>query len=77
MRRGSDGAQRARSAATTASSGRTSFARSTATSLRHVPPGRPEGLTPPRQLRFTFRQEQRTHAAWAFPSADEQAALHA
>jgi hypothetical protein len=30
----------------------------------------------PRQLRFTFRQEQRTHAAWTFPSAQEQAALH-
>ena len=40
-------------------------------------PAGPEGLTPPRQLRFTFRQEQRTHAAWAFPSAQEQAALHA
>ena len=39
-------------------------------------PGGPDGLSPPRQLRFTFRQEQRTHAAWAFPSAQEQAALH-
>ena len=29
------------------------------------------------QLRFVFRQERRTRAAWAFPSADEQAALHA
>jgi len=34
-------------------------------------------LKPPQQLRFVFRQEQRTRAAWAFPSADEQAALHA
>jgi hypothetical protein len=40
-------------------------------------PDRPEGLRPPRQLRFTFRQERRTQAAWAFPSAQEQAALHA
>ncbi len=38
-------------------------------------PDRPEGLRPPRQLRFTFRQ--RTQAAWAFPSAQEQAAIHA
>ena len=40
-------------------------------------PHRPEGLRPPAQLRFTFRQERRTRAAWAFPSAQEQAALHA
>ncbi|HEY8866998.1 MAG TPA: hypothetical protein VIM22_08690 [Solirubrobacteraceae bacterium] len=40
-------------------------------------PNSPEGLRPPRQLRFTFRQEARTRAAWAFPSAQEQAALHA
>ena len=39
-------------------------------------PYRPEGLRPPAQLRFTFRQERRTRAAWAFPSAQEQAALH-
>jgi hypothetical protein len=39
-------------------------------------PDHPDGLRPPRQLRFTFRQERRTPAAWAFPSADEQAALH-
>ena len=37
-------------------------------------PDRPEGLRPPRQLRFEFRQ--RKHAAWAFPSAQQQAALH-
>lgn len=37
-------------------------------------PDRPEGLRPPRQLRFEFRQ--RTQAAWAFPSAQQQAALH-
>ena len=40
-------------------------------------PNHPEGLRPPQQLRFTFRQERRTRAAWAFPSAQEQAALHA
>ena len=40
-------------------------------------PDHPEGLRPPRQLRFVFRQERRRQAAWAFPSADEQAALHA
>jgi hypothetical protein len=28
-------------------------------------------------MRFVFRQERRTQAAWAFPSAEEQAALHA
>jgi hypothetical protein len=39
-------------------------------------PDHPEGLRPPRQLRFTFRQPGRTTAAWAFPSAAEQAALH-
>ena len=40
-------------------------------------PDHPEGLRPPRQLRFHFRQQGRTTAAWAFPSADEQASLHA
>ena len=39
-------------------------------------PDHPDGLRPPQQLRFTFRQERRTRAAWAFPSAQEQAALH-
>jgi hypothetical protein len=39
-------------------------------------PDHPEGLRPPRQLRFVFRQERRRQAAWAFPSAQEQAALH-
>ena len=34
-------------------------------------------LRPPQQLRLVFRQERRTRAAWAFPSAEEQAALHA
>jgi hypothetical protein len=28
-------------------------------------------------FRFVFRQERRSRAAWAFPSAQEQAALHA
>jgi hypothetical protein len=39
-------------------------------------PDHPDGLRPPRQLRFTFRQERRTQAAWAFPTAQEQATLH-
>jgi hypothetical protein len=34
-------------------------------------------LRPPQQLRFVFRQERRTCAAWAFPTAQEQAALYA
>lgn len=33
-------------------------------------------LKPPPQLRLVFRQERRARAAWAFPSAQEQAALH-
>jgi hypothetical protein len=40
-------------------------------------PAHPEGLRPPRQLRFTFRNERRTQAVWAFPTAQEQASLHA
>jgi hypothetical protein len=39
-------------------------------------PNHPDGLRPPSQLRFVFRQERRRQAAWAFPSAQEQAALH-
>lgn len=34
-------------------------------------------LRPPDQMRLVFRQERRSQAAWAFPSAQEQAALHA
>jgi hypothetical protein len=40
-------------------------------------PNDPEGLRPPTQMRFTFRQERRTRATWAFPTAQEQAALYA
>jgi hypothetical protein len=40
-------------------------------------PDHPDGLRPPRQMRFMFRQERRRQTAWAFPSASEQAALHA
>jgi hypothetical protein len=40
-------------------------------------PGGPDGLRPPSQLRFVFRQERRQQVAWAFPSANEQVALHA
>lgn len=34
-------------------------------------------LKPPPQLRLVFRQERRSRTAWAFPSAQEQASLHA
>jgi hypothetical protein len=40
-------------------------------------PNHPEGLRPPSQLRFVFRQERRLQVAWAFPSPSEQVALHA
>ena len=40
-------------------------------------PDTPEGLRPPSQMRFVFRQERRRQAAWQFPTAQEQAALHA
>jgi hypothetical protein len=39
-------------------------------------PDHPDGLRPPSQMRFVFRQERRRQAVWAFPSAQEQAALH-
>lgn len=39
-------------------------------------PHHPEGLRPPQQMSFVFRQERRTRATWAFPTAQEQAALH-
>jgi hypothetical protein len=39
-------------------------------------PARPEGLRPPRQMRFVFASERRLQVAWAFPSANEQVALH-
>jgi hypothetical protein len=40
-------------------------------------PDTPDGLRPPRQMRFVIRQERRRQAAWQFPTADQQAALHA
>lgn len=40
-------------------------------------PAGPDGLRPPSQLRFVFRQERRQQVAWAFPSANEQVVLHA
>jgi hypothetical protein len=40
-------------------------------------PDHPEGLRPPRQMRFVFRQERLRQTAYAFPTAQEQAALHA
>ena len=39
-------------------------------------PNHPDGLRPPSQMRFVFRQERRLQVAWAFPSASEQVALH-
>ena len=41
--------------------------------VRDVPAGSPDGLRPPPQMRFVFRQERRRQAAWAFPTAQEQA----
>ena len=40
-------------------------------------PNHPDGLRPPSQLRFMFRQDRRLQVAWAFPSASEQVAMHA
>jgi hypothetical protein len=40
-------------------------------------PAHPDGLRPPRQLRFEFRQDRRQQVAWTFPTAQEQFALHA
>jgi hypothetical protein len=40
-------------------------------------PNHPDGLRPPQQLQFMFRQDRRLQVAWAFPSASEQRALHA
>ena len=40
-------------------------------------PNHPEGLRPPSQMRFVFRQERRMQVAWAFPTANEQVSLHA
>ena len=40
-------------------------------------PNHPEGLRPPSQMRFVFRQERRLQVAWQFPTAQEQVALHA
>jgi hypothetical protein len=39
-------------------------------------PNHPDGLRPPRQLRFVFRQERRLQVACGFPSPSEQVALH-
>jgi hypothetical protein len=40
-------------------------------------PAHPDGLRPPKQLRFVFRQERSLQVAFAFPTAQEQVALHA
>ena len=39
-------------------------------------PDSPEGLRPPQQLHFVFREQRRTRSAYAFPTADEQAERH-
>ena len=39
-------------------------------------PDSPDGLRPPRQMRLVFRQERRAHVAFAFPTAQEQAARY-
>jgi hypothetical protein len=40
-------------------------------------PNHPDGLRPPTQMRFVFRQERRTRVVSQFPTAQEQVALHA
>jgi hypothetical protein len=35
------------------------------------------GLKAPRQMRFHFREDKRTTTVWAFPTAEEQAEIHA
>ena len=39
-------------------------------------PDHPDGLRPPSQMRFVFRQERSLQVAWTFPTAGEQLALH-
>ncbi len=39
-------------------------------------PWHPDGLRPPQQLRFVFRQEMQKRVAWAFRSAEETAELY-
>jgi hypothetical protein len=39
-------------------------------------PDHPEGLRPPTQMSFVFRQERKLQVAWVFPTAQEQLALH-
>jgi hypothetical protein len=39
-------------------------------------PDHPDGLRPPKQMRFDFRDDSLTRPAFAFRSAQEQAALH-
>lgn len=36
-----------------------------------------DGLKPANQMRFHFREQRRTAAVWAFPTAEEQAEIHA
>jgi len=39
-------------------------------------PDSPDGLKPPQQLRFMFRQERQSQVTWAFAPAQEQASRH-
>ena len=39
-------------------------------------PDNPEGLRPPEQLRFLFREQRTARTVYAFPSAQEQAQRH-
>ena len=45
--------------------------------MRDVPSRPPRGAAPAAPAALHFRQQRRTQAAWAFPTAQEQAALHA
>jgi hypothetical protein len=40
-------------------------------------PNHPDGLRPPSQLRFVFRQERQLQVAWTMPTAQEQGRMHA
>ena len=39
-------------------------------------PDHPEGLRPPPQMRFVFREQRTARTAYAFPTAQEQARRH-
>ncbi len=39
-------------------------------------PNDPEGLRPPNQMRFVFRDQGKATTTWAFPTARERQALY-